>query len=63
MGVVWSLFPYLNFQHQQLAPAVGNFKEKAMALAKKVVPIVENFEEQTTQEQVAKMMVMVEMSL
>ena len=51
-----------NFTHQQLAPSVGIFERKAMAPAKKVVSIVESLEDHSMQEQIAKMMAMVEAS-
>ena len=51
-----------NFQHQQLAPFVGNYERKVIAPAKKVVSAVENSEDHSIQEQMAKMMAMVETS-
>ena len=43
-------------------PSVGIFERKAMAPAKKVVSTVESFEDRSMQEQIAKMMAMVEAS-
>ena len=51
-----------NFQYQQLALYVENFKRKAMAPTKKVVSIVESSEDHSMQEQIEKMMAMVEAS-
>ena len=50
------------FTHQQLAPSMENFERKAMAPAKKVVSTVESSEDHSLQEQIAKMMAMVETS-
>ena len=52
--------PLSNFQHQQLTSSMGNFERKAIALAKKVVSVVESYEDHSMQEQIAKMMAMVE---
>ena len=41
---------------------MGKFEQKVMAPTKKVVPTMENSEEQSIQEQMARMMAMVEMS-
>ena len=49
-----------DFQHQQLTLSMGTFERKAMALAKKVVSIVESFEDHSMQEQIVKIMAIVE---
>ena len=45
-----------------MALFVGNFERKSMAPAKNVVPTVESPEDHSLQEQIAKMMAMVETS-
>ena len=52
--------PLSDFRHQQLALSVGTYERKAMALAKKVVSAVESSEDHSIQEQMVKMMTMVE---
>ena len=51
-----------DFTHQQLASSVGNSKRKAMAPLRKVVSTTENAKDDSLQEQIAKMMAMVEAS-
>ena len=51
-----------NFTALTIGIVCGNFRTKSMALAKKVVLTMENFEEHSIQEQVSRMMAMVEMS-
>ena len=50
------------FTRQQLASSVGNFERKAMTLSQKVVSAAESSEDHSLQEQIAKMMAMVEAS-
>ena len=51
-----------DFTHQQLALSVGNSKRKAMAPSRKIVSTTENSEDHSVQEQMAKMLAMVETS-
>ena len=51
-----------NFTHQQLASSVGNSGRKAMAPSRKVVSTTKSSEDHSLQEQIAKMMAMVETS-
>ena len=51
-----------NFTHQQLALSVGNIEQKVMATSRKVVSPAESSEDHSLQEQLAKMMAMVEVS-
>ena len=51
-----------DFTHQQLAPSVGNPERKAMAPSRKVVSTAESSKDHSLQEQMAKMMAMMETS-
>ena len=51
-----------DFTHQQLAPSVGNSERKAMARSRKVVSTVESSKDHSLQEQMTKMMTMMETS-
>ena len=51
-----------DFTHQQLVPSVENFEQKAMAPLRKVVSTAESSKDHFLQEQIAKMMAMVETS-
>ena len=58
--VVFVVVHLANFQQQQLAPSVGNIERKAMAPSRKVVSTAESSKVHSLQEQVSKMMAMVE---
>ena len=62
MEVVCCFLTLSDFRHQQLAPFVGKHERKAMAPSKKVVSVVESSEDHSMQEQMAKMIEMMDAS-
>ena len=59
----FSFIHLADFTYQQLAQSMGKFERKTMTSAKKVVLTVESSEDHSMQEEIAKMMSMVEASV